>query len=106
MRRVITAETVEAEAARGVSSIAAPRGRAVITPGAWTRAQQLGVAFDQSETAADSSAHADRHVDASKVVHVRGDSLRLGPFAGAPGVGLADVITGKDGSPMTAGVMS
>src|SRR4051812_35279302 len=106
MRRIITAETVDAEAAAGATRIAAPRGRAVITPGAWSRAQQLGVTFDQGEDAPDRNACSDRLVDASNVVRVRGDSVRLGPFKDAPGVGLTDVITGKDGSPMTAGFMA
>jgi ethanolamine utilization protein EutQ len=106
MRRVITADTVEQEHARGRTRIAAPRGRAVITPGAWTRAQALGVTFDQSEDAAETESSGAREVDASRVVRVRGDSVRLGPFAGAPNVGLTDVVTGRDGSPMTAGFMA
>src|SRR5688572_32916630 len=99
MRRVITAEAVEAEAARGATRIAAPRGRAVITPGAWTKAQQLRVSFDQSEDA-DQIAPG-----TSSVVHVPCDSVRLAPFPQAPGVALADVITAQHGSPMTAGFM-
>ena len=108
MRRVITADTVTEEAERGCTRIAAPRGRTVITPGAWTRAQQLGVTFDQAEDAADPAPGAGgaREVDASRVVRVRGAAVRLGPFSGAPNVALADVVTGADGSPMTAGFMA
>jgi ethanolamine utilization protein EutQ len=106
MRRIITAETVAEEAERGRTRIAAPRGRAVITPGAWTKAQQLGVTFDQSEDAAEAATTGAREVDASRVVRVRGSEVRLGRFSGAPNVGLTDVVTGKDGSPMTAGFMA
>src|SRR5437762_2656652 len=102
MRRLITADTVADEVARGVVRIAAPRGRAIITPGAWTKAQELGATFDQSEEAADDAGSASRAVDRSRVLHVCGDSVRLGKFSGAPNVGLVDVVTGKDGSPMTA----
>lgn len=106
MRRLITAEVVEEHHARGSARVAAPRGRSVITPGAWTKAQELGVTFDQSEDAADAQPSSSRAVDRSKVVHVQGTSVRLGKFSGAPNVGLADVVTGKDGSPMTAGFMA
>ncbi len=106
MRRLITAETVEEHAQRGALRIAAPRSSAVITPGAWTKAQALGVTFDQSEDAVEASPSSARTVDRSKVVHVQGSSVRLGQFSGAPNVGLTDVVTGKDGSPMTAGFMA
>jgi ethanolamine utilization protein EutQ len=106
MRRIITAETIAEEAARGSTRLAAPRDRTVITPGAWSKAQELGVTLDQSPGAQDAVAGSDRLIDPSKVVRVRGGSVRLGAFSGAPGVGLADVITGKDGSPMTGGFMA
>lgn len=77
----------------------------MITPGAWTKAQEIGVTFDQDPHAIDESA-ATRKQDAGKVVHVQGTSIRLGQFDGAPNVGLTDVITSKDGSPMTAGFMA
>lgn len=105
MRRLITAETVEQHAAQGGARLAAPRGSAVITPGAWSKALELGVTLDQGEDAVD-EASAARTVDRSKVVHVQGSSVRLGQFSGAPNVGLTDVVTGKDGSPMTAGFMA
>ena len=106
MRRIVTAETVEEAAQKGCLRIAAPRRRAVITPGAWTKAQELGVCFDQDEHAIDEAPAAARLTDRSKVVHVQGTSVRLGRFDGAPNVGLTDVVTGKDGSPMTAGFMA
>lgn len=106
MRRIITAETVEEHAGRGSSRMAAPRGRAVITPGAWTKALELGVTFDQDADAVDSEPSSARTTDRSRVVHVEGSSVRLGKFSGAPNVGLTDVVTGKDGSPMTAGFMA
>ncbi|MBL8954874.1 MAG: DUF861 domain-containing protein [Myxococcaceae bacterium] len=106
MRRLITAEEVAENAARGVTCIAAPRGRVVVTPGAWSKALELGVTFDQAEDAVDAQPSSGRVVDASRVVHVDGTSVRLGKFSGAPNVGLTDVVTGKDGSPMTAGFMA
>jgi ethanolamine utilization protein EutQ len=119
LKRLITAEVVESEHAAGRRQIAAPRGEAIITPAAWSRASELGVTFDQSPgakaaVAAKPSAAADagrceRIVDPSGLVVVRGKSVQLGRFDGAgPGrnVGLTDVVTGKDRSPMTAGFMS
>lgn len=116
MKRLITAEVVAAEVAAGRRRISAPRGEAVITPEAWSRAQELGATFEQHEVAAPApvaapppQGSAERKVDASGVVVVRGQSVRLADFPGAgPGkhVGLADLITGGDGSPMTAGLMS
>src|SRR5262249_40871890 len=106
MGRVISAEDVDEAAARGVRSLPAPRGRCVVTPAAWSRAQQLGVTLEQSPDARSESAGADRLVAPSRVVRVRGGSVQLAPFSGAPGVGLTDVVTGKDGSPMTAGFMA
>ncbi len=106
MRRVITAETVAEAAEKGATRLAAPRGRAVITPGAWTKAQELGVTFDQAVDATDEQGTSSRTVDEARVVHVTGRSVCLGKFSGAPNVGLTDVVTGKDGSPMTAGFMA
>ncbi|MBS1149644.1 MAG: Ethanolamine utilization EutQ family protein [Myxococcaceae bacterium] len=114
MKRLITAEIVTREFASGRLRIAAPRGQAIITPAAWSKASELGVSFDQTPGAVAEPAPADggsceRQVDPSGVVVVRGQSVRLGRFAGAgpdKQVGLTDVVTGKDRSPMTAGFMS
>ena len=125
MQRLITAEVVAAEAAAGRLRIAAPRGEAVVTPEAWSRARQLGVTLDladrpdgppASRPAGPSApppvadpGSADRVVDPSGVVVVRGQSVRLGRFTGAGpdrDIGLTDLITARDGSPMTAGLMS
>jgi ethanolamine utilization protein EutQ (cupin superfamily) len=107
MKRVITAQTVAAEFEAGHLRIAAPRAEAVITPAAWTKGRELGVTFDQGSAADQGSC--ERVVDKSGLVVVRGRTVRLGKFDGAgPGrnVGLTDLVTGKDGSPMTAGIMS
>ena len=119
MKQVITAEVVAAEFERGSRRIAAPRGKAVITPAAWSKGRELGVTFDQAgadagaaepkPAAKDGSGSCERAVDASGIVAVRGRTVRLGKFAGAGpdrNVGLADLVTGRDGSPMTAGIMS
>lgn len=48
-------------------------------------------------------------MDPSGVTLVRGSSIRLGRFTGAGpdrDIGLTDLITAKNGSPMTAGIMS
>lgn len=106
MKRVITDETVEHEHRAGRRVIAAPPSTSVITPAAWSRARELGVEFDRSTLAATGSAQ--REVDASGVVVVRGGSVVLGAFAEAGAgkhVGLVDVVTEKDG-PMGAGFMS
>lgn len=115
-KHVITAEVVTAECERGLRRLAAPRGTAVITPAAWSKAQELGVTFDQSADAQPASittdtanGHCERLIDASGVVTVRGRSVKLGRFEAAGpdrNVGLLDVVTGKDRSPMTAGFMS
>ena len=114
MKRLITGEFVAAEFAAGRRRIAAPRDTAIITPEAWTQAHELGVTFDQevsppvAKTVVEQGS-AERVVDPSGLVLVRGDTVKLAPFPGAgPGkhVGLADVISGRDGSPMTAGIMS
>jgi len=112
-KRLITAEMVEAEAAAGCQSILAPRGEAIITPAAWSRARSLGVTFDEamasaverarpnraaitagpvglSGSAVSSTASVaagegscERIVDESGLVLVRGKSVRLGAFAAA-----------------------
>ena len=114
-KRVITEEVVATEFASGRRGIVAPRGKAIITPGAWSKARELGLTFDQSGDEATPAAattdlpgSCERLVDPSGVVVVRGRSVRLGRFPGAgpdKNVGLLDLVTGKDGSPMTAGIM-
>ncbi|MHB8879397.1 MAG: cupin domain-containing protein [Myxococcaceae bacterium] len=111
MKRVITAEVVASEFEAGRRCIAAPRAEAVITPAAWSKGRELGVTFDQSATTATTPQQAccERVKDPSGLVVVRGNTVRLGKFAGAGpdrNVGLSDLITGGDGSPMTAGIMS
>ncbi len=117
MKHVITAEFVTAEAAAGRMRIAAPRSQAIVTPSARSRAHELGVALDEAAagTPAISAAPStdpgscERVVDPSGVVMVRGQSVRLGKFTGAGPdrhIGLTDVVSGRDGSPMTAGIMS
>lgn len=113
MKRVITAEFVTAEAAAGRKTIHAPRGSTVVTPSALSAGRELGVTFHQDgtgQTATDAnSGSCERIVDPSGLLVVRGQSVRLGTFTGAgpdKAIGLTDVITGRDGSPMTAGVMS
>jgi ethanolamine utilization protein EutQ len=113
VKKLISDDVVKAEAAAGRTRIHAPRSGSIITPAAYSKAHELGVTFDFSEKApapvsADEGS-ATRVVDRSGVVVVRGHSVRLGKFAGAgpdKNVGLTDVITGRDGSPMTAGIMS
>lgn len=107
MKRLVTAQVVVEEHAAGRRRLVAPRAQSLITPEAWSKAHELGVVLEQDEPAEHASCA--REVDASGVVVVRGKSVILGDFAGAgPGkkVGLADVITSRDGSPMTAGIMS
>lgn len=114
MKRLITGEVVASEAAAGRLRISAPRGLAIITPEAWTQAHELGVTFDQDPAPVAASKPAEpstagRTVDPSGLVLVRGESVKLERFPGAGpdrNVGLADVITARDGSPMTAGIMS
>ena len=114
MKRLITGETVASECAAGRKRISAPRGLTIITPEAWTQAHELGVTFDQDvvpagKTAATEQANSERTVDPSGLMVVRGDSVKLTRFPGAGpdrNVNLADVVTGRDGSPMTAGFMS
>ena len=114
LKRLITAELVATEFASGRLRIAAPKGQAVITPAAWSAAGELGVTFDQGEDAKDAplagkpdAGSFERSVDAkSGIVVVRGQSVKLGAFSGAPNVRLTDVVTAKDRSPMSAGFMS
>lgn len=114
MKRLITGEFVASEFAAGRACISAPRTTAIITPEAWTRAHELGVTFDQelapsSPRPITESSTAERVVDPSGLVLVRGETVKLARFPGAgpdKNVGLADVITARDGSPMTAGIMS
>lgn len=114
MKRLITGELVASEFAAGRRRISAPRGLTIITPEAWTQAHELGVTFDQDvvpagKVSAPEQANAGRSVDPSGLVLVRGESVKLARFPGAGpdrNVGIADLITGRDGSPMTAGIMS
>lgn len=114
-KRIITAETVAAEVAAGRRRIAAPASRTVITPEAWSRATELRVTFDRGESAvsavavAEEQGRCERTVDPSGVIVAHGRSVQLGTFAAAGAgrnVGLLDLVTGRDGSPMTAGIMS
>ena len=115
-KRVITADVVAAEFAGGNRTIAAPRAETVITPGAWSKGSELGVRFDLEGKAApsptqveESPGSCERIVDKSGLVVVRGRTVRLGRFPAAGpdrNVGLLDLVTGKDGAPMTAGIMS
>ena len=117
MKRLITGEFVAAEFAAGRRKISAPRALTVITPEAWTQAHELGVTFEQEPAliaatkpavAGTEPANCERIVDPSGLVLVRGDTVKLERFPGAgpdKNVGLADVISGRDGSPMTAGIM-
>ena len=114
MKRLITGEFVASEFAAGRKMISAPRELTIITPEAWTQAHELGVTFEQSAAPVAAPAtveqpNAERVVDPSGLVLVRGDTVKLARFPGAGpdrNVGLADVISGRDGSPMTAGIMS
>ncbi len=119
MKRVITAELVEQEHQAGRLRIAAPRGKAIITPAAFTRARELGVSFDESEAPLPEIAAPDKKdgaqgsceklIDPSGLTLVRGQSVKLGKFTGAgegKNIGLTDLITARDGSPMAAGIMS
>ena len=117
MKRVISAEHVAQAHAAGQKRLEAPRGQTLVTPAAWTAAAELGVAIDLDappdpplpETRMPDPGSCAREVDPSGIVLVRGGSVRLGRFDGAGpdrDIGLTDVITARDGSPMTAGVMS
>ncbi len=115
MKRLITSDVVAAESVAGRKTISAPRSQSIVTPGAWSRAHELEVRIDQSETPAAAATPASPPQAAERVVGpngltvVRGDSVKLAPFPGAGpdrDVKLADLITARDGSPMTAGIMS
>jgi mannose-6-phosphate isomerase-like protein (cupin superfamily) len=114
MKRLITAETIVAENAAGRTRLVAPARDCIVTPEAWTRAAALGVTIEQTVPAAplppaDLSGSCERVTDASGVTLVRGQSVQLGRFSGAgpdKQIGLLDLITSKQGSPMTAGIMS
>src|SRR4051812_44432027 len=120
--RLITPEQITAAHAAGTRRIVAPRGEAVVTPAAWSRAVELGVAIDQgpsaagpgsaagsspssgpgsspSSSAAPDPGSSERVVDPSGLLVVRGRSVRLGKFTGAgPGknIGLTDLVTSRD----------
>lgn len=102
MKRLISADTVTREHAAGARVIAAPLRETIVTPEAWSKAAALGVEINQS------GASCDRSVDPSGVIVVRGDSVQLCRFdtGGSRSIGLTDLITSKDGSPMAAGIMS
>lgn len=119
MKRVISADHVQEAHAAGLKRVEAPRGQTIVTPAAWSIAGELGVSIDQdaspdppvpeSPPRPPDPGTCERVVDASGVVLVRGGSVRLGRFDGAGpdrNIGLTDVITARDGSPMTAGIMS
>ncbi|MDP3504985.1 MAG: cupin domain-containing protein [Myxococcales bacterium] len=113
MKRLITSDVVAAEFAAGKTTLLAPRGQTIVTPGAWSRAHELGVTIVQSETPAATAAPApkrtERVVGPNGLTLVRGESVTLSPFPGAGpdrDVRVADLITARDGSPMTAGIMS
>jgi ethanolamine utilization protein EutQ len=112
MKRVITATVVDAEVKAGRRRIVAPPADTVITPDAWARAMELRVEFDRSAAprgTPDDKGTCERVVDPSGLLMVRGKSVRLGKFTGAGAnrkIGLTDLVTGRDGSPMTAGIMS
>ena len=109
MKRLITTETVEQSHAAGVMTIAAPFAQAIVTPAAWTTAAALGVVIllDAKATAAVDKGSSERVVDPSGVIVVRGGSVRMGSFTdGGTHVGLTEVVSGADRSPMSAGFMS
>jgi ethanolamine utilization protein EutQ len=113
MKRIITAAVIDAEVKAGRRTITAPPAETVITPDAWARATELRVELDRTapprgSTPAEAGG-CERVVDPSGVLVVRGRSVQLGAFTGAGPdrkIGLLDLVTGRDGSPMTAGIMS
>lgn len=128
MKRVVTEAMIDQAHAAGRRSIDAPRGETIVTPSAITRARELGVMVTDGGSAPKSMTSmtsmksnvvpakprlpdpgaSERHVDKSGVTVVRGKSVRLGELAAGPDkhIGLTDLITAKDGAPMTAGIMS
>ena len=118
VKRIISADSIRQAHATGHDRIAAPRDQTIVTPAAWSVAGELRVTIDQAAPPAPSPppepprppdpGTCERVVDASGVVLVRGNSVRLGRFDGAGAdkhIGLTDLITAKDGAPMTAGIM-
>jgi ethanolamine utilization protein EutQ len=83
---------------------------------AWSRASALGLTIDlvgsasaPSPVAASDAGSCERVTDPSGLTLVRGRSVQLGKFTGAgpnKHIGLTDLITSRDGAPMTAGIMS
>jgi ethanolamine utilization protein EutQ len=132
MKRVIHREDIDREHAAGRRAVSAPTGQCIVTPEAWSRARELGLTIDTASSSTTTATTAtmtttstpkkaplpppptdpgaaERQVDRSGIVVVRGDSVRLGRFTAAgPGknIGLTDLVTAKDGAPMTAGLMS
>ncbi|MFO0600986.1 MAG: cupin domain-containing protein [Myxococcaceae bacterium] len=95
-KRLITEDDVEAAAAKGQRRISAPVAEAIVTPAAWTRAQELGIDIS-------------RGPGGSGLKVVRGGEVKLERFTGAGAnrnVGLKDVVTAADRSPMGAGFMA
>ncbi len=108
-KQLITAEVVAAAFARGARQLSAPPASTVVTPSAWSKAQELGVRIDRQRPGHGESGGCERLVDPSGVVVVKGQSVTLGRFAAAGpdrNVALLDVVTRQQGSPMTAGFMS
>lgn len=109
-KQLITAETVAAAFERGATQLSAPPSSTVVSPAAWSKAQELGVRIDRHASPVEGGdGGCERLVDPSGVTIVRGPSITLGHFAAAgtgKDVRLTDVITRQQGSPMTAGFMS
>jgi ethanolamine utilization protein EutQ len=116
MKRLVTRQVVAAEHAAGRRHLHVPHAEAIITPDAWSAAHELGVVLDRGEKPQPVVAappaqqgRSERLVDPSGAVVVRGRSVELTRFeAAGPGrnVRMADLITSRDGAPMTAGIMS
>lgn len=118
MKRLISADAVADAFAAGRTVLHAPPGTTIVTPAAFSKAAELGVVIHLHGAAASAPAappvsqdagSCARVEDPSGIRLVRADSVRLGRFDGAGpdrNIGLTDVITGRDGSPMTAGIMA
>jgi ethanolamine utilization protein EutQ len=105
-RQLLTAEAVSLAFEKGVRELSAPGASWVVTPAAWSKARELGVAINRE--ASPRAGGCQRTVEPSGVVVVRGESVKLARFAGAGAdrnVGLLDVVTREQGSPMAAGFM-